>query len=195
MIFRRVRKGITYIYERVSTEGKRHEKVIGKVDENGNEIYYADSRYNHASRGKGRRHGKNTKSEQNVVDENAITRCASDFLAPVDKVTKSVFDSRKNPVFYDRPEILIEVGRKGGKPVRNIVSINIDELKNVILYNDVMLNPYNRALHNIAVSLYAAGNTHFTPRMIYETMNGNSRLHKPPEQVYKAIMEGMRNGK
>lgn len=134
----------------------------------------------------------NSKSEQNVDDEKAIARRASEFFAPVDKVTKSIFDTRKNHFFYDNPEVLIEVGKKGGKPVRNIVSINIDKLKSVTLSNDVMLNPYNRALHNIAVSLYAAGNTHFTPRMIYETMNGNSRLHKPPEQVYKAIMDGMR---
>lgn len=41
MIFHRIRKGITYIYERTTdSEGKRHEKVIGKVDNDGNEIYY-----------------------------------------------------------------------------------------------------------------------------------------------------------
>ena len=41
MIIRRKRKGIIYIYERTIVDGKRHEKVIGKLDKDGNIIVIA----------------------------------------------------------------------------------------------------------------------------------------------------------
>ena len=50
VIRKRKIKGIIYIIERTTdTKGKRHEKVIGKIDKDGNEIYYDDSRDNHSS--------------------------------------------------------------------------------------------------------------------------------------------------
>ena len=124
--------------------------------------------------------------------EKAVAIRATEFFAPVDKISQTLADRRKNHAFYENPEVIIRVGKKGGKPITTLVSVNIDDLQGVTLGNDAMLNPYNRAIHNIAVSLYAANNTHITPRMIYEAMNGYQREHKPPEQVCKAIMDSMR---
>ena len=124
--------------------------------------------------------------------EKALAVRAHEYFAPVDKVTRSVFDRRKNSAFYENPEIRVKVGTKGGKPVLSIISINISELKNVTISNDVMLNPYNRAIHNIAVSLYNAGNTHITPSLIYHTINGGRREKEVPEQVRQDIMDSMR---
>ncbi len=130
------------------------------------------------------------KSAQRI--EKAVAIRATEFFAPVDKVSQTLADRRKNHTFYENPEVIIRVGKKGGKPVNTLVSVKIDDLQGVTLGNDAMLNPYNRTIHNIAVSLYTAGNTHFTPRMIYEAMNGYQREHKPPEQVCKAITDSMR---
>ena len=122
----------------------------------------------------------------------AVATRASEFFAPVDKITQSLFNPQKANTFYDNLKVIVEVGKKGGKQVKTFVSINVDELQGVTLSNGVMVNPFNRAIHNIAVSLYVAGNKHITPRMIYEAMNGYKRKHKPPEQLYEAIMESMR---
>ena len=124
--------------------------------------------------------------------EKAIVTRAREFFAPADKIYHSLFDPSKTPTFYDKLKVIVEVGQKGGKPVKTFVSINVDKLQDVTFSKGVMVDPFNRAIHNIAVSLYAAGNKHITPRMIYEAMNGYQRKHKPPEQLYEAIMESMR---
>ena len=135
--------------------------------------------------------GKTSKDDVSTVVKAVATR-ATEFFAPVDKITQSFFNPQKTNTFYDNLKVIVEVGKKGGKPVKTFVSINVDELQGVTLSNGVMVNPFNRAIHNVAVSLYAAGNKHITPRMIYEAMNGYQRKHKPPEQLYEAIMESMR---
>ena len=125
--------------------------------------------------------------------EKAVARRAKELIAPCSRLSKNLFDTRVNSECYQNTEFDFCVGEKGKekKPVTILVSINIKKLKGVSLSNGVMLNPFNRANHNIAVSLYVAGNTHITPRMIYEAMNGYNRIHKPPEQMYKAIMDSM----
>ena len=135
--------------------------------------------------------GKTSKDDVSTVVKAVATR-ATEFFAPVDKISQSLFNPQKTNTFYDNLKVIIEVGKKGGKQVKTFVSINVDELQGVTLSNGVMVNPFNRAIHNVAVSLYAAGNKHITPRMIYEAMNGYQRKHKPPEQLYEAIMESMR---
>ena len=135
---------------------------------------------------------KDKKSKSTPIEDKASAIRPKNLFATMDKFSKTFFDIRKNALFYEEPEVLLRVGKKGGNPVHEIVSVNINDLKNYTLSSNVMVNPYNRSLHNVAVSLYVAGNTHITPRMIYETMNGGKRIHKPPKQIYKAIMESMR---
>lgn len=132
----------------------------------------------------------NAQSDKSM--EKAVAIRATEFFAPVDKLSNTLFDTRKNPAFYEKPEVLLKVGAKGGKPVTSLVSINVDKLEGVTLSNGVMVEPYNRSVHNAVVSLYVAGNTHFTPRMIYQAMNGGKREHKPPEQANEDIMASMR---
>ena len=75
MKFRRKRKGIIYIYERTTVDGKRHEKVIGKVDKDGNEIYCNDHRVrgNRASGGKGWGHEESAKEESKSTSDIVIS--------------------------------------------------------------------------------------------------------------------------
>ncbi|MBR1438906.1 MAG: hypothetical protein IJ587_10265, partial [Synergistaceae bacterium] len=121
---------------------------------------------------------KSSKAQSAKSMEKAVAIRATDFLAPVDKLSQTLFDNSKNPAFYEK-QVLLNVGSKGKKTVHALVSINIDKLQGVTVSNDVMVNPYNRSIHNAVVSLYVAGNTHFTPRMIYQAMNGGTREHKP----------------
>lgn len=122
----------------------------------------------------------------------AVATRASEFFAPVDKISQSLFHPQKSSTFYDNLKVIVEVGQKGGKPVKTFVSINVDELQGVTLSNGVMVDPFNRAIHNIAVSLYAVGNKHITPRMIYHAMNGYQREREVPAGLYEAIIESMR---
>ena len=102
MRIKRKIKGITYIYERTTIDGKRHEKAIGKVDGNGNEIYYADSRDNHASGGKGRRQGATCetpkkKTKNNTTQEKPIQPEVIDEEGEV--IEGVIYDEFDNPTY------------------------------------------------------------------------------------------------
>ena len=95
---------------------------------------------------------KSSKAQSAKSMEKAVAIRATDFLAPVDKLSQTLFDNSKNPAFYEK-QVLLNVGSKGKKTVHALVSINIDKLQGVTVSNDVMVNPYNRSIHNAVVSL------------------------------------------
>ena len=74
MIFKKKVKGIIYIVERTTTDGKRHEKVIGKVDKDGNEMYYNNHhvQVNRASGEKGLEHEESTTKEESKPTSNIV---------------------------------------------------------------------------------------------------------------------------
>ena len=136
----------------------------------------------------------NKKSASTGKGEGATvkSRKPKDFVSPIDKLAQTVFDSRKNPQFYSRHSVDLWVGDKNKKPVSITVSVDITELKKYISFsNDTMLAPYNRAIHDAVISLYDAGNTHFTPDMVYHFLNGNSRNNKAPEGFRKSLDEAL----
>ena len=136
----------------------------------------------------------NKKSASTGKGEGATvkSRKPKDFVSPIDKLAQTVFDSRKNPQFYSRHSVDLWVGDKNKKPVSITVSVDITELKKYISFsNDTMLAPYNRAIHDAVISLYDAGNTHFTPDMVYHFLNGNSRNDKAPEGFRKSLDEAL----
>lgn len=188
MIIHRVRKGITYIYERTYKDGKRHEKVIGKVDKNGNEIYYDDSRDNHVSGGKGRGHGKAIiKTESHLAKE---------VISGTTKLEQVIFDPRKNPVFYD-PDIAaidVNVGNRGKNTITTIASIDFNDMKKmgVSISHEKWLTPFDREILSIVSSLYAAGNAYQSPQMIFQAMSGNKEKVKLTPDIRAKIIESLR---
>lgn len=116
-----------------------------------------------------------------VHNETAIIKRVETFLSPVDKVSGTVFDSRKNSIFYGDNEALVEVGNRKGKAVDTLVYIRPDNLDNVSISNYARLSPYDRAIHDALISIYAAGNTHATIPFIYRTMRGNNPNRDKPE--------------
>ena len=114
------------------------------------------------------------------------------FVSPIDKLAQTIFDSRKNSTLYSKPSVDVWVGDKNKTPVSITVSVDITELEKYISFsNDTMLAPYNRAIHDAVISLYDAGNTHFTPDMVYHFLNGNSRNDKAPEGFRKSLDEAL----
>lgn len=135
----------------------------------------------------------NSRNEEPQKTEKAILKSVRKFIQPVDKVSQEIFKSNENEGFYNTDGIDVIVAGKGTKKeVTSAVSINIENCEGVQISNDVMLNPYNRAVHNAVVSIYEAGNTHATFNQIHKVMNGNRpTLKAPEEETRKAIMKSI----
>lgn len=121
------------------------------------------------------------RSNGTAHNETATLKHVGTFISPVDKVSSTVFDSRKNSIFYDDNEAIVEVGKRRGKTVETLVYIRPDNLDNVSISNYAKLSPYDRAIHDALVSIYAAGNTHTTFSFIYRTTRGNNTNRDKPE--------------
>lgn len=139
-------------------------------------------------------------SQSNV--KSVKSKKAKQLTSPVDKITQILFDKTKNSCFYgDEPEITkyVGVGKKKKAPVTVMVTIDVTKLKeNITLSNDVMLNPFNRVIHDAVISLYCEGNSHFTEDMIYRLLNGYRRLDKTPDgakqDIHNALTKLMYTG-
>lgn len=126
--------------------------------------------------------------------ERVSAKKAKDFISPIDKLSQVLFDRRKNSPFFDDTldAVRITVGKIKKEPVKIIVSLNFDELRQYItLSNDEILNPQIRVYHDVIISLFAGKNTHITPDMAYHFLNGYSRLDKAPEGFRKAFNKAM----
>lgn len=190
MIFKRKRKGITYIYERTTVDGKRHEKVIGKVDENGNEIYYADSRDNHASGGKGRGHGK---SKEPVKTDS--TR-ANSYTFGITKVEGLAFDPAKNPALYSAlipARINVSRRKSQRKKIETLFSIDFNDMKSsgVSIAREDRITPYDREIHDAVATLASAGNEYINPSMIFQLISGNSGNTNISPETRKDILRSL----
>lgn len=137
--------------------------------------------------------------EQETIKETAKMNAkrANEIVLTVDKISKTIFNREKNETLYEasNPDTLVSVGPdKGykGKLVTALVRLDISKLESLNLTNGVKLTPFERSLHRYALSLYLEGNRGITLNMIYHAMNGYSRTDKVPEQMRKAIEEGMR---
>ena len=209
MIFRRVRKGITYIYERTKGEdGKRHEKVIGKVDKDGNEIYYKDTSKSHASNKKETEQEKKfTKVAVFDLDgsfrielrpmPNVEAHLAKKVISGTTKLEQVIFDPRKNPVFYDSDitAIDVNVGNRGKNTIiTTIASIDFNNMKKmgVSISNEKWITPFDREILSIVSSLYAAGNAYQSPQMIFQAMSGNKEKVKLTPDIRAKIIESLR---
>lgn len=84
MVIKRKVKGITYIYERTTVDGKRHEKVIGKVDKDDKEIYYTDTVNDRDSDGNGREREEKQhyKTKAIAAKDNDISSCPDRLAVP-----------------------------------------------------------------------------------------------------------------
>ena len=135
----------------------------------------------------------NEKSKKEEDIEKAVIKSVAKFLQPVDKVSQEIFKKGENEDFYNGGIVdLVVSGKDTKREITTAVSINIDNFDDVKMSNDVMLDPYNRAVHNALVSIYEAGNEHATINQIYRVMNGNREtLKAPEEETKKAIMESV----
>lgn len=201
MIRKRKIKGITYIIERTTDKnGKRHETVIGKVDENGNEIYYADSRDNHASGGKERGHDVDTlthkycisqlqdseSDEVSLTPDEAPKEIVSDkttslksILIDLNKISQKAFSSDVNITLYRDEPIKIAMERKGtSKEINTFVFMNFDFGKvteeGLRIIGTEKLTPFDKIILDAINSLYIEGhNQYITTQMIFHVITGD----------------------
>ena len=104
---------------------------------------------------------------------------------------------RLSKIVFEQPEKLAD--RKDPSSVRTdpkgklIVKARLafDNLPNVILPQS-LADPFNRAVFDSALSLFLAGNTHFTAESIYYEMTGNnSRSRHPNREILKDIVNAI----
>lgn len=137
---------------------------------------------------------KNAQAKRRTAIQATTAKKAQEIIYPLDKLSQVLFDNRKNGAFYNNTaeNIPVWVGDRSKKHANIIVSVNIDELRKYItLGRNTILDPYNRAIHDAVISLYNAGNTHFTPDMLYHFMTGYRRIDKAPEGFRKALDEAL----
>ena len=122
------------------------------------------------------------------------TKRAKQLISPTDRVTKVLFDTRKNNTFYDilDPETPVKVGKKNKKDITVLVTIDTTELqKHITFSKDTMLNPYNRAVHDAVISLFCDDTAYFTTDMLYRLMNGYSTTHEAPDGARQDIDDAL----
>ena len=119
------------------------------------------------------------------------------FISLTDKVSNLLFDLSKNSRFYDFENVPVNINRKGSKPVRDIISLNIDELQQsqaIEVGLKPLLNPFNKSVFEAALSILEAGNQYFCANSIYYVLNGYNEAktgHQVPEEFLKRIEESL----
>ena len=116
--------------------------------------------------------------------ESAKAKRVKKIIAPVDKVTQSIFNPSKNPALYEGGADLI-VGR-GRKEVTTAVSLRFEGLGE--LRTGTSLTDFHSALFNAVISHWLAGNTLITDNMLARAMTGKDTAE---EKIILAIKSGM----
>lgn len=127
---------------------------------------------------------KDEEEKHTPAYESAKAKRVKQIIAPVDKVTQSIFNPSKNPALYDEGADLI-VGR-GKKEVTTAVSLRFEELGEV--RTGTRLTDFHSALFNATISHFMTGNTLFTDSMIHRAMTGKDTAE---EKIILAIRNGM----
>lgn len=128
---------------------------------------------------------KEEEAEDTQTYESQITKKVKNIIAPVDKVTQSIFNPLKNPAFYNEGADLV-VGKKKEKEVTTAVFLRFEELGKVKTSNK--LDENHRAIYNAVISQILAGNTLFTDSMIARTITGKEKVE---EKTRLTIKKGM----
>lgn len=116
--------------------------------------------------------------------ESAKAKRVKKIIAPVDKITQSIFNPSKNPALYGGGADLI-VGQ-GKIEVTTAVSLRFEELGEV--KTSTRLDENHRAIYNAVISQIVTGNTLFTDNMIARTITGKDIFE---EKIKHTISEGM----
>jgi len=108
-----------------------------------------------------------------------------ELVLSTDKVTQKVFSGKLD----SNESFSVITGRKGNKEISALLSIDFDDLG-----KDVLLEPFDKAVHAAVGSLYDAGNEYMTPQMIFKVQSGNKKskitennFHEISKSVQKCI--------
>ena len=109
------------------------------------------------------------------------------YQQPIDKISQSLFNANENLPFYDNnaTDVVIATmrGKKKAQEVTTAVAIDISKLDGVSFSDGgVMLDRYNKAIHDAMLSIYLAGNKGGSLNQLYKVLNGNKETLKAPEE-------------
>ena len=137
---------------------------------------------------------KKEEKQEDIIKTN--THLAKEVISGTTKLEQIIFDSRKNPVFYD-PDITaidINVGNRGKNTITTIASIDFNDMKKmgVSISHEKWITPFDREILSIVSTLYAAGNVYQSPQMIFQAMSGNKEKIKLTPDIRAKIIESLR---
>lgn len=118
------------------------------------------------------------------------------YQQPIDKISQSLFNANENLPYYDNDAtdvvILTLKGKRKAQEVTTAVAIDISKLEGIYFSNGVMLDRYNKAIHDAMLSMYLAGNKGGSLNQLYKVINGNKETLKAPEEkTLKDIREAV----
>ena len=118
------------------------------------------------------------------------------YQQPIDKISQSLFNANENLPFYDNDatDVVIATikGKKKAQEVTTAVAIDISKLDGISFSNGVMLDRYNKAIHDAMLSMYLAGNKGGSLNQLYKVINGNKEtINTPKEKTLKDISEAV----
>ena len=127
---------------------------------------------------------RDKEEKDTLTYESAKAKRVKKIIAPVDKITQSIFNPSKNPALYEGGADLI-VGQ-GKIEVTTAVSLRFEELGEI--KTSTRLDENHRAIYNAVISQIITGNTLFTDSMIARTITGKDTAE---EKIKHTISEGM----
>lgn len=113
--------------------------------------------------------------------KNVITKRASTFITPIDKVSNKAFDGLLN----SNELVAVAMEKRGSKKeINTLVNINFNNMKSVTINGKKELTPYDREVYDSIITLFVDGkNEVMTPQMIYMTMTGKKNINISSDQV------------
>ena len=126
--------------------------------------------------------------QENQPVKKAKSIHADNHSGTIDRLSKLVFE---HPEKLADIEKLIPVRTDDKGKLTVSARLAFDNLPNVNLPQS-LADPFNRAVLDSALSLFLAGNTHFTAEMIYYEMTGNNRRSQHPNrEILKDIVKAV----
>ena len=130
----------------------------------------------------------NSNDTQSKNVKKARSLHADNHSGTIDRLSKLVFE---HPEKLADIEKLIPVRTDDKGKLTVSARLAFDNLPNVI-FPQSLADPFNRAVLDSALSLFLAGNTHFTAESIYYEMTGNNRRSQHPNrEILKDIVKAI----
>ena len=113
------------------------------------------------------------------------------------RVEREIFNSCSNSIFYENSSVGVRTGGNRNNPVELFVNVDFLQMKQQgsLIPQPHRLNFYDREIHDAVVTLYEAGNTFISVKMILNALAGGNvnRITERTREHIGDSVEKMRN--